>query len=73
MEDEIPDTDILRMAEMPNIHILLYKFQLQWAGHVVRMVGPRLPNCIFYVEIHRKQTPEGPKEEVQVHSQNLPR
>ena len=50
-QDKIPDTEVLTRADLPNIHSILMKTQLRWAGHVVRMPDNRLPKQLFYGEI----------------------
>ena len=42
-QDRIPDTEVLKRAEMQNVHTLLKLAQLRWTGHVTRMPDERLP------------------------------
>ena len=44
-QDMVPDTEVLTRAGIPNIHTLLQKAQLRWAGHVTRMPDDRLPKA----------------------------
>ena len=50
-QDKIPDTEVLRLADLPSIHTILGKTQLQWSGHVSRMDDYRLPKRLFYGEL----------------------
>ena len=62
-KDKVPDTDVLRKAEMTSIHTLLKKAQLRWAGHVCRMESNRLPKMLFYGELTEgKRDQGGPKK-----------
>ena len=42
-QDRIPDTEVLKRAEMQSIHTLLKLAQLRWTGHVTRTPDERLP------------------------------
>ena len=46
-----PDTEVLTRADNPNIHTLLQKAQVRWAGHVKRMPDDRLPKQLLYGEL----------------------
>ena len=50
-QDKIPDTEVLRLADLPSIHTILGKNQLRWSGHVSRMDDYRLPKHLFYGEL----------------------
>jgi hypothetical protein len=50
-QDKIPDTEILRSAQLPSIHTLLKKTQVRWTGHVVRMSDNRIPKQLLYGEL----------------------
>ena len=50
-EDRIPNTEVLRRANMPGIEALIMKAQLRWVGHVVRMDDTRLPKMVFFSEL----------------------
>ena len=50
-QDKIPDTEVLRLADLPSIHTILGKNQLRWSGHVSRMEDYRLPKRLFYGEL----------------------
>ena len=50
-QDMIPDTDVLKRAEMQSVHILLKLAQLRWAGHGTRMPEESLPKKILYGEL----------------------
>jgi len=49
--DRVPNTEVLRRANMMGIEALIMKAQLRWAGHVVRMDDSRLPKMVFYCEL----------------------
>ena len=42
-QDKIPDTEVLKKANMRSVHTLLKLAQLRWTGHVTRMPDERLP------------------------------
>ena len=48
----VPDTEVLIRAGIPNIHTLLQKAQVRWAGHVTRMPDDRLPKQLLYVVLY---------------------
>ena len=50
-QDKIPDTEVLRLANLPSIHTILIKNQLRWSGHVSHMEEYRLPKRLFYGEL----------------------
>ena len=58
-QDMIPDTEVLRRADLPSIHTILMQSQLRWAGHVTRMPDHRLPKQIFYGEITKGKRSRG--------------
>ena len=41
-QDKIPDTEVLKKANMQSVHTLLKLAQLRWTGHVTRMPDERL-------------------------------
>ncbi|KAI8485023.1 hypothetical protein Bbelb_372690 [Branchiostoma belcheri] len=49
--DRIPNTEVLRRANMPGIEAFIMKAQLRWAGHLVRIDKTRLPKIVFYCEL----------------------
>ena len=62
-QDKIPDTEVLARADLPSIHTLLKKSQLQWAGHVARMPEYRLPKKLLFGELQcGKRSLVGPKK-----------
>ena len=50
-QDKIPDTEVLKRAEMQSIYTLLKLAQLRWTGHVTRMPDEWLPKKVFYGEL----------------------
>ena len=50
-QDKIPDTEVLKKANMQSVHTLLKLAQLRWAGHVTRMPDERLPKKVLYGEL----------------------
>ena len=58
-QDKIPDTEVLKKANMQSVHTLLKLAQLRWIGHVTRMPDERLPR--------RKALTRWPKETLQIH------
>lgn len=50
-EDRVPNSEILRRANMTGMECLLMKGQLRWCGHLVRMDDSRLPKSVFYSEL----------------------
>ena len=58
-QDKIPDTEVLRRADLPSIHTLLQKAQLRWAGHVARMPDHRLPKQLLYGELKEGKRSRG--------------
>ena len=51
LQDRIPDTEVLKRAEMQSVHTLLKLAQLRWTGHVTKMPDERLPKKILYGEL----------------------
>ena len=50
--EHIPDAEILQKSGRENIHAILMRSQLRWAGHVVHMPEERLPKTqLFYNEL----------------------
>ena len=62
-QDKIPDTEVLKQADLPSIYTLLQKAQVRWAGHVSRMPDTRLPKQLLYGELSKgKRTVGGQKK-----------
>ena len=62
-QDKIPDTEVLKQADLPSIYTLLQKAQVRWAGHVSRMPDTRLPKQLLYSELSKgKRTVGGQKK-----------
>ena len=59
----IPDTEVLKRAEMQSVHTLLKQTQLIWTGHVTRIPEERLPKKILYGELQMgKRSHDGQKK-----------
>ena len=58
-QDRIPDTEVLKRAEMQSIHTLLKLAQLRWTDHVHRMPKERLPKTILYGELEMDKRSHG--------------
>ncbi|XP_063593893.1 uncharacterized protein LOC134770856 [Penaeus indicus] len=49
--DKVPDTEVMKQANLPSITTVIRKSQLRWAGHVSRMSDHRIPKQLFYGEL----------------------
>ena len=49
--DKVPDTDVLKRANMTGIEAMVGKSRLRWAGDVVRMDDTRLPKAVLYAQL----------------------
>ena len=49
--DKLPDTDVLRRANMEGMEALLILNQLRWVGHVCRMDDHRIPKQLLYGQL----------------------
>ena len=57
---KVPDTEVLKQANVPSIITTMRKAQLSWAGHVSRMPDDRIPKQLLYGELcHGKRTVGG--------------
>ena len=54
-QDKIPDTEVLKKANMQSVHTLLELAQIRWTGHVTRMPDERLPKKVQLQEGKRSQ------------------
>ena len=50
-QDKVPDTEVLKQANLPSAITIMRKAQLRWAGHVSRMPDTRLPKQLLYGEL----------------------
>ena len=50
-QDKVPDTEVLKRAELHSAITIMRKAQLRWAGHVSRMSDTRIPKQLFYGEL----------------------
>ena len=67
-QDKIPDTEVLKKANMQSVHTLLKLAQLRWTGHVTRMPDERLPKKFLYGELQvGKRSQGGQKKTLQRH------
>ena len=58
-QDKIPDTEVLKKAEMQSMYTVLKLAQLRWNGHVIRKLDERLPKKIFYGELQQGKRSQG--------------
>ena len=58
-QDKIPDTEVLKKANMQSVHTLLTLAQLRWTGHVTRMPDERLPKKVLYGELQEGKGSQG--------------
>ena len=58
-QDKIPDTEVLKKANMQSVHTLLKLAQLRWTGHVTRMPDERLPKKVLYGKLQEGKRSEG--------------
>ena len=58
-QNRIPDTEVLKRAEMQSIHTLLKLAQLRWTDHVTRIPEDCLPKKILYGEIEMGKRSHG--------------
>ena len=58
-QDKIPDTEVLKKANMQSVHTLLKLAQLRWTGHVTRMPDERLPKKVLYGELREGKCSQG--------------
>ena len=58
-QDKIPDTEVLKKANMQSVHTLLKLAQLRWTGHVTRMPDERLPKKVLYGELQEGKCSQG--------------
>ena len=62
-QDKIPDTEVLKRADLPSITTLIQKAQLRWVGHVSRMSDDRIPKQLLYGELsYGKRTAGGQRK-----------
>ena len=50
-QDKVPDTEVLKQADIPSAITIMRKAQLRWAGHVSRMPDNRIPKQLLYGEL----------------------
>ena len=58
-QDKIPDTEVLKKANMQSVHTLLKHAQLRWTGHVTIMPDERLLKKVLYGELQEGKRPQG--------------
>ena len=58
-QEHVPNTEILRRANMSGIEAHITKIRLRWAGHVVRMEDHRLPKQLFHCELSQGERARG--------------
>ncbi|KAL8568047.1 hypothetical protein ACOMHN_000271 [Nucella lapillus] len=50
-QDKVPDTEVLKQADIPSAVTIMRNGQLRWAGHVSRMHDNRIPKQLLYGEV----------------------
>ncbi|KAL8566846.1 hypothetical protein ACOMHN_052244 [Nucella lapillus] len=50
-QDKVPDTEVLKQADIPSAVTIMRKAQLRWAGHVSCMHDNRIPKQLLYGEL----------------------
>ncbi|KAA3673980.1 uncharacterized protein DEA37_0014953 [Paragonimus westermani] len=64
--DMIPNTEVLRRADMDGMEAMLMLNQLRWLGHVRRMGDDRIPKQLLYGQVKSgKRNPGGQKRRYQ--------
>ena len=58
-QDKIPDTEVLKKANMQSVRTVLKLAQLRWTGHVTRMPDERLPKKVLYGELQEGKRSQG--------------
>ena len=59
-QSKIPDTEVLKKANMQSVHTLLLKLaQLRWTGHVTRMPDERLLKKVLYGGLQEGKRSQG--------------
>ena len=56
-QEKIPDTEVLKRANLPSISALLQRSQLRWAGHLHRLPDYRIPKQLFYGDTRMSSYP----------------
>ena len=58
-QDKIPDTEVLKKANVQSVYTILKLAQLRWTGHVTRMPDERLPKKVLYGELQEGKRSQG--------------
>ena len=58
-QDKVTNLQVLDRADAVSIEALLFKAQLRWTGHVIRMDASRMPRQILYGELVRGSRKKG--------------
>ena len=62
-QDKVPDTEVLKQADLSSAITIMRKAQLRWAGHVSRMSDTRIPKQLLYGELsHGKRQVGGQRK-----------
>ena len=51
----IPNTEVLEKCQTTGIETYIYRNQLRWAGHLVRMDEGRIPKALFYSQLKERK------------------
>ena len=71
-QDKIPDTEILKSAEMQSVHTRLQLAQLSWTGHFTRMPVERYQRKYSMERTSGgKALPRWPEETLQRHHESI--
>ena len=55
----IHNTDVVEKSKLSSIVTMIRKAQMEWAGHVSRMVDSRIPKQFFYGQLKNGQKKVG--------------
>ena len=58
-QDKIPNTEVLKQAQMNSMFAILRERRLRWLGHVRRMDSGRIPKDLLYGELVEGKRPTG--------------
>ncbi|XP_076035371.1 uncharacterized protein LOC143021649 [Oratosquilla oratoria] len=54
-QDKVPDTEVLKKADIPSVITTMHKSQLRWTRHVSRMPDNRIPKQFLYSELSHEK------------------
>src|SRR6266536_6191570 len=56
---KIPNTEVLECCNISGIEAFLYRTNLRWKGHLLRMPDNRLPKAVFYGQLTNSKRSRG--------------